>query len=57
MLYLFSLLINTLLVSLLFVFVGILFCKVQEPGPLSLTTGLVVKIWHSQHLNPASVFG
>ena len=41
---LFFLLMNTLLASLVFVFVEILFCKPEEPRPLSLTTGLVAKI-------------
>ena len=38
----FFLLRNTLLASLLFVFVEILFYKAEGPGPLSLTTGLVL---------------
>ena len=46
-------LINTSLASLLSVFVEILFCKVQGPGPLSLTTGLVARIWCSHHHDPA----
>ena len=37
----FSLLINTSLVSLGSIFVGILFCKDEGPGLLSLTTGLL----------------
>ena len=37
----FSLLINTSLVSLVSIFVGILFCKAEGPGLLSLTTGLL----------------
>ena len=36
-LYSFSLFINTLLVSLLSIFVGILSCKAEGPGPFSLT--------------------
>ena len=43
---LFFLLINTLLALLLSVFVEILFCKAKGPGPLSLTTGLVARIWY-----------
>ena len=39
------LLINTLLASLLFVFVEILFCKAEGPGPLSMTPGPVARIW------------
>ena len=46
-------LINTSLASLLSVFVEILFCKVQGPGPLSLTTGLVARIWCSHYHDPA----
>ena len=42
---LFPPLINTLLASLLFIFVEILFCKDEGPGPLSLTTVLVTRIW------------
>ena len=41
---LFFLLINTLLASLISIFVEILFCKAKGPGPLSLTTGLVPRI-------------
>ena len=41
----FSLLINTLFASLLSLFAGILSCKAEGPGPLSLTTGLVARIW------------
>ena len=44
---LFFLLINTSLVSLPSVFMGILFCKVEGPGPLSLATGLMARIWCS----------
>ena len=46
---LFSLLINTLLTSLLCVFVEVLFCKDVGPVPLSLTTGLVARIWYFHH--------
>ena len=42
---LFFLSINTLPVSPLSIFVGILFCKAEGPGPLSLTTDLVTGIW------------
>ena len=38
-------LINALLASLLSVFVENLFCKAEGPGPLSLTTVLVARIW------------
>ena len=50
-LYCFFLLINTLLVSLLSIFVEILFCKTEGTGPLSLTSGLVARIWcfHCHH--------
>ena len=53
----FPLLINTLFGSLLSIFVGVLFCKAKGPGPLSLTTGLVARIWCSPHCDPASVSG
>ena len=39
------------------VFVGILFCKAKEPGPLTLTTGLVSGIWCSHCRGPISVSG
>ena len=42
---LFFFLINTLLASLISILVEILFCKAKGPGPLSLTTGLVARIW------------
>ena len=42
---LFFLLRNTLLASLISILVEILFCKAKGPGPLSLTTGLVARIW------------
>ena len=54
---LFFLLINSWLVSLLSVFVGILFLQRQRARALSLTTGLVVRIWCSYHHDPASVSG
>ena len=49
----FSLLIHTLLASLLCVFVEILFCKDEGPVPLSLTTGLVARIWCFHHCDLA----
>ena len=52
---LFVLLMNTSLVSLLFVFVGILFYKAS--GPLSLTTGLEARIWCFNHCDPAQSLG
>ena len=52
---LFSLLLNTLLASLLSNFVEILFCKEEGPGPSSLTTGLVARIWCSHCHDPASI--
>ena len=42
---LFFLRIHTWLAPLLSLFVEILFCKAEGPGPLSLTTGLVASIW------------
>ena len=50
---LFFLLINTLLALLLSVFVGILFCKAEAPGPLSLATDLVARNWCFHRRNPA----
>ena len=50
---LFFLLIHTLLASLLCVFVEILFCKDEGPVPLSLTTGLVARIWYFHHCDLA----
>ena len=47
------LLINTLHVSPLPVFVGILFGKAKGPGLLSLITSLVAGIWCFRHLHPA----
>ena len=35
------------------VFVRILFCKARGPGPLSLTTGLVPRIWYFHRSDPA----
>ena len=54
---LFFLLANTLLASLLSVFVEIIFSKARGPGPLSLTTNLVARIWCFHYRNLASVFG
>ena len=48
---------NTLLASLLSVFVRILSCKAKGPGPLSLTTGLVARISCCHHCEPASISG
>ena len=48
---------NTLLVSLLSVFIGILFCKAEEPGPLPLTIGLVARIWCSHLCDLTSISG
>ena len=53
----FFLFINTLLASLLSVFVEIIFSKARGPGPLSLTTNLVARIWCFHYRNLASVFG
>ena len=47
------LLINTSLAPLLSVSVEILFCIVEGPGPLSLTSGPAARIWHSHHPGPA----
>ena len=49
------LLINTLLISVLSIFVGILFCKAEGPGPLSLTTDLVARIWCFHCCFPATI--
>ena len=43
--------------SLLSIFVGIFFCKAKRPGPLSLTTGLVGRIWSFHCRNLTSVSG
>ena len=51
----FFLLINTLFVSLRSVFVAILFCKAERPRPLSLTTGLVIRMWCSDCCNLSSI--
>ena len=52
---LFFFLINTLLASLLSIFVEILSYKAKGPGPLSLTTGLVARIWCFHYLNQAPI--
>ena len=57
---LFFLLINTLLVSLLSVFVGVLFCKAKGPGPCCwpLVPGdLVARIQCSHGRDPTSISG
>ena len=53
----FFLLVNTLLVSLLSIFVGILSCKAEGPGSMSSITGLVVRIWCSHHRDLVSITG
>ena len=50
-------LINTLLVSLLSVFVGILFLQSLRTGAMSLTTGLVARIQCSHLHNLTSISG
>ena len=52
---LFFLLINTLFVSLLSVFVAVLFYKAERPRPLSLTTGPVIRMWCSDCCNLSSI--
>ena len=47
------LLINISHASLLSIFVGILFCKVERPAPLSLTNDLVARIWCSYCRDPS----
>ena len=49
---LFFLLKNYSLASLLSFFVEILFFKAEGPEPLSLTTGLMVRIWSFHHQDP-----
>ena len=56
-LYSFFLLRNTLLASVLSVLVKILICKAEGPGPLSLTTGLVARIWCFYRRDLASISG
>ena len=46
-----------LLAALPSIFVEILFCKDEGPGPLSLTTGLVARIWCFHHCNLALITG
>ena len=53
----FFLITNTSLVSLLSIFVGILYHKAKGPGSLSLTTGLVARIWCSHRHHLASISG
>ena len=48
--------IHALLASLLSVFVGTLFCKAEGPGPLSLTTGLVARVWCSRDRDSACLW-
>ena len=45
-------LINTLLAMLLSIFVEFLFYKAEVPGPLSLTTCLLSRIWCFHHYDP-----
>ena len=51
------LLINNVLASLLSIFVGILLCIAEGPGPLSLTTGLVIRIWCFHCRDPTPISG
>ena len=57
LLYSFLLLINTLLVSLLSVFVGIIFLQSHRARALSLPTGLVARIQCFHHLDLTSISG
>ena len=50
-------LINTSPASLLSIFMEILFCKAEGPGPLSLATGLVARIQRSHRHDPTSISG
>ena len=43
--------------SLLSMFMEVFFCKAEGPGPLSLTTGLVARIWCFNHHNLALISG
>ena len=36
---------------------GILFCKAERSGPLSVTTGLVARVWWCCGCDPASISG
>ena len=54
---LFFLLINTSLVSLLSVFVGVLLLQSRRARALSLTTGLVARIWSSHCCDLTSISG
>ena len=49
------LLINTLPASLPSTFVEIIFCKAEGPRPLSLSAGLVVRIWCFHSCDPTSI--
>ena len=51
------LLINTLLASLLFVIMEILFCKAEAPKTLAPTAGLVARIWCLHCPNTTSISG
>ena len=54
---LFFLPVNTLLASLLSIFVEILLCEAKEPVSLSLATGLGARIWCFHCRDPASISG
>lgn len=49
----FPLLINALLAPLFSIFAEILLCKAKGSGPMSLTTGLIARIWCFHCHNPA----
>ena len=53
----FLLLINSLLVSLLSIFVRILFWKAKGPESMSLTPGPVARIWYFHSRDLASISG
>ena len=55
--YLFFLLINPLLVLLISIFVGIHFLQSRQTRALSLTTGLVARIWFSRCRHLTSISG
>ena len=38
-------------------FMEVFSCKAEGPGPLSLTTGQVARIWSFNHLNLALISG
>ena len=48
---------NKQFASLLSIFVEIIFCKAEGPGPLSLTAGLVARIWFFYHCNLTLISG